>query len=291
MLASSAPILIVGILVVLLAVVAFVFVTAARRGNVGALSRETKQRDKAAAGNAPAGSELVPAEGDDGETPRERVDAALQASSGGTVEARGAGDIAPWEPLDIEDIGLNRRQFFLRGILALVGVGGIGTFGVAALAFIWPTGSTGFGGVINAGATADITNSITTAKTPFYVPAARTYLQLYPASALPNAKKAYAPDPTVLAGMEQGFVALYQRCVHLGCRVPWCLTSQWFECPCHGSKYNAVGEKQGGPAPRGLDRFKVTVANNISVDTSTIITGPPIGTNTTGQQPEGPHCV
>ena len=31
--------------------------------------------------------------------------------------------------------------------------------------------------------------------------------------------------------------------------------SQWFECPCHGSKYNRVGEKHGGPAPRGLDRF------------------------------------
>ena len=69
--------------------------------------------------------------------------------------------------------------------------------------------------------------------------------------------------------MEKGYVALYQKCVHLGCRVPWCETSQWFECPCHGSKYNRVGEKKGGPAPRGLDRFALEVSGgNIIVDTA-----------------------
>jgi cytochrome b6-f complex iron-sulfur subunit len=87
-------------------------------------------------------------------------------------------------------------------------------------------------------------------------------------------------------------VALYQKCVHLGCRVPECVTSQWFECQCHGSQYNRVGEKKGGPAPRGLDRFGITVSgSSLSVDTGTVIVGPPIGTNTTGQEAEGPHCV
>jgi len=80
--------------------------------------------------------------------------------------------------------------------------------------------------------------------------------------------------------------------VHLGCRVPWCKTSQWFECPCHGSQYNRVGEKKGGPAPRGLDRFALSVDGGIvNVDTKQVISGPPIGTNTTGQETEGPHCV
>ncbi|NNC42219.1 MAG: Rieske 2Fe-2S domain-containing protein, partial [Acidimicrobiia bacterium] len=51
----------------------------------------------------------------------------------------------------------------------------------------------------------------------------------------------------VIAG---GFTALWQKCVHLGCRVPWCASSQGFECPCHGSKYNAHGEYFAGPAPR-----------------------------------------
>jgi cytochrome b6-f complex iron-sulfur subunit len=92
--------------------------------------------------------------------------------------------------------------------------------------------------------------------------------------------------------MEAGFVALYQKCVHLGCRVPQCVTSQWFECPCHGSQYNQVGEKKGGPAPRGLDRFATEVAGNVlTVNTGTIIQGPPIGVNTTGQEAEGPHCI
>jgi cytochrome b6-f complex iron-sulfur subunit len=92
--------------------------------------------------------------------------------------------------------------------------------------------------------------------------------------------------------MEAGVVALYQKCVHLGCRVPWCLTSQWFECPCHGSKYNRVGEKKAGPAPRGLDRFPVDAAGGtVVVNTGLVIQGPPIGTNTTGQEAEGPACI
>jgi cytochrome b6-f complex iron-sulfur subunit len=112
----------------------------------------------------------------------------------------------------------------------------------------------------------------------------------YPKSALGKAKSVY--EGSVLGGMEKGIVALYQKCVHLGCRVPWCATSQWFECPCHGSQYNRVGEKKGGPAPRGLDRFAVTVTGSkVTVDTGLITQGPPIGTNTTGQEAEGPHCV
>jgi cytochrome b6-f complex iron-sulfur subunit len=92
--------------------------------------------------------------------------------------------------------------------------------------------------------------------------------------------------------MEAGLVVVYQKCPHLGCRVPSCATSQWFECPCHGSQYNQAGEKKGGPAPRGMDRFKTEVSGGVlNVDTGTVIQGPPIGTNTTGQEAEGPHCV
>ena len=110
-------------------------------------------------------------------------------------------------------------------------------------------------------------------------------------AALPKAEQVYsAPE---LTGMEAGLVALYQKCPHLGCRVPECVTSQWFECPCHGSQYNRVGEKRGGPAPRGMDRFAMSVSADgvLTVDTGTIIQGPPIGTNTTGQEAEGPNCI
>ena len=116
------------------------------------------------------------------------------------------------------------------------------------------------------------------------------WLTAYPASAVEKAKAIY--PPAVLPGMEAGVVALYQKCPHLGCRVPSCQTSQWFECPCHGSQYNQAGEKKGGPAPRGMDRFAMEVTGGVlTVDTGQIFEGPPIGTNTTGQEAEGPHCV
>ena len=41
--------------------------------------------------------------------------------------------------------------------------------------------------------------------------------------------------------------------------------SQWFECLCHGSKYTVLGEKRDGPAPRGMDRFPVRVADGAYV--------------------------
>src|SRR3546814_16684555 len=91
--------------------------------------------------------------------------------------------------------------------------------------------------------------------------------------------------------MEAGLVALYQKCPHLGCRVPECKSSPWFECQRHGSQYNQVGEKKGGPAPRGMDRFPMDMGEGrVTVDTGVIITGQPMGTTTTGQEAEGPHC-
>jgi cytochrome b6-f complex iron-sulfur subunit len=41
-----------------------------------------------------------------------------------------------------------------------------------------------------------------------------------------------------------------------------------------------------------MDRFPVKVdGQKVSVDTGIVVQGPPIGTNTTGQEAEGPHCV
>jgi cytochrome b6-f complex iron-sulfur subunit len=164
------------------------------------------------------------------------------------------------------------------------------------LGFLWPLqGLGGFGGTVNIGKLPDILSAIDAQAKPFYAAQARAYVVRYPKTdpaALAAAKKIYKPAIyTDMSGL--GIVALYQRCVHLGCRVPFCQTSQWFECPCHGSKYNRVGEKKAGPAPRGLDRFYATQSGDgsIVVDTGNIFLGPPIGTNTTGQNAEGPLCV
>ena len=201
-----------------------------------------------------------------------------------------AGERAPvrYEPVDEEELGVTRRQFFNRGILTGFALS-LGGFGAAALAFLWPAGAGGFGGKVNVGSVDDVEKAIDE-KQPFYNASAKVYIQPFPKGDVTKAEKVY--PSTVVAGMAQGFVALYQKCPHLGCRVPWCQTSQWFECPCHGSKYNRVGEKRGGPAPRGMDRFVLEVSgNSIVVDTGTIIQGPPIGTDTTGQGQEGAPCV
>jgi cytochrome b6-f complex iron-sulfur subunit len=289
----------VGIAIAIVAVVALavvgLVVTARSWATTGRLSRETRKRDQAVGGStvadaAPADEASVVEEAGEG---RARADEARKAigAGGSTVpEPRPAGTAVVYEPVDLEELGVTRRQFFNRSILAGSGLG-LGAFGVAALAFLWPSAGGGFGGKVVVGSEADAKDAFDN-KIPYYNAAAKTYIVAYPKEDLPKAKKVTAYTAPIIAGMEAGYVALYQKCVHLGCRVPWCPSSQWFECPCHGSKYNRVGEKQGGPAPRGLDRFVLTVSGgNITVDTGLLVLGPPIGTNTTGQSPEGAPCV
>jgi len=275
----------IPIIVILLIAVATTIVLAAnrQRGTTGGLSRETRHRDSGAA----APSELSTSTELE-TTGRERADD-TRATYEGVPARRGRGDVTAWEPVDEEELGVARRQFLNRGLGLVVGFSLAG-FGAACLGFLWPTGSSGFGGKIAAGKLSDIVAYIQAHAAPFYIPEARAYVQQYPKEDLPAAKKVYSA--VTYAGMEEGFVALYQRCVHLGCRVPWCQSSQWFECPCHGSKYNRVGEKKAGPAPRGMDRFAILVSGGqLTINTGDIELGPPIGTNTTGQQQEGPLCV
>ena len=88
-------------------------------------------------------------------------------------------------------------------------------------------------------------------------------------------------------------IALSWRCPHLGCRVPWCDSSAEFECPCHGSIFNRVGEYREGPAPRGMDRYPTTVDENgvVVIDTSIVIEGPPPGPESIDEPPAGPRCI
>jgi cytochrome b6-f complex iron-sulfur subunit len=277
----------IPIIVIIAVGIATVIVLAAnrQRAATGALSRETRQRD-ASTEPAPASEASTSTEVET--TGRERADD-TRAIYENLPATRGRGDAVVWEPVDEEELGVSRRQFLNRGILTTVGFSVAG-FGAACLGFLWPSGTGGFGGKVGAGKISDILSFIEANSQPFYVPQARAYIVQYPKADLPAAKKVYSP--TTYEGMEKGLVALWQRCVHLGCRVPFCDTSQWFECPCHGSKYNRVGEKKAGPAPRGLDRFAIIVAgDSLTVNTGIIEIGPPIGTNTTGQQQEGPLCV
>jgi cytochrome b6-f complex iron-sulfur subunit len=282
--------IVIAVAVVIVLAIVFLVATARRdrAAATGLLSKETRRRDR---GRANSLIEDVSAD-EPVRTGREvERSAVLERRGEGTavVVASKAAPPSPYMPIDEEAYGVTRRQFFNRGIVGMM-VLGLSGFGASLLGFLWPSLSGGFGSKIKAGSLADITNEINSKKEPFYVPEGRFYINPYPKDDVPKAAKIYSGG--VVEGMKSGVVALYQKCVHLGCRVPWCKSSQWFECPCHGSKYNRVGEKKGGPAPRGLDRFAVSVVGGqVIVDTKQVILGPAIGTNTTGQEQEGPHCA
>jgi cytochrome b6-f complex iron-sulfur subunit len=157
---------------------------------------------------------------------------------------------------------------------------------------LWKGSEGGFGSKISAGKIEDVIQLIRSNKGFLYLSEARAWVTEYPKDALGKGQAVYGGQAPVFTGMQAGIVALYQKCPHLGCRVPECSSSQWFECPCHGSQYNQVGEKKGGPAPRGMDRFGVSVTNGVlTIDTGAVFAGPAIGINTTGQEAEGPHCI
>jgi cytochrome b6-f complex iron-sulfur subunit len=253
---------------------------------IGELSRETRRRDRSL--DLPADVVPPPPERPSGR----EVEAAAEREwrGGSTLVLAPPAEPVVLPPPDPEVIAVTRRQFLNRGVISMF-VLGLSGFGASVLAFLWPSSTGGFGGKIDLpDGLADILAKINDTKEPYYYAPGRLYVSPYPKEALPKAEQVY--EGGVLEGMKQGIVALYQKCPHLGCRVPWCKTSQWFECPCHGSQYNRVGEKKGGPAPRGMDRFPVNVdGQKVSVDTGIVVQGPPIGTNTTGQEAEGPHCV
>ena len=68
---------------------------------------------------------------------------------------------------------------------------------------------------------------------------------------------------------EDGVEALWWKCVHLGCTVPWVAGQNQFICPCHGSVYSYNGSRISGPAPRALDAMPVTVNDDGSLTVNT----------------------
>ncbi len=137
--------------------------------------------------------------------------------------------------------GLNRRQFLgYAWAAALVALGGE-TLG-AMFNFLKPVSTGGFGGVIRAGKAAEFApGSVNLVK------AGRFYLRRFD---------------------DGSFMAFWQRCTHLGCSVPWVEEENQFHCPCHGSLYDERGLVTGGPAPRPLDIFPITIKDGeVFVDT------------------------
>jgi cytochrome b6-f complex iron-sulfur subunit len=141
---------------------------------------------------------------------------------------------------------INRRGF-LGAVWAISLLGVIGQAGAALFEFFQPRIQTGgFGGKVVAGRPNEFRKN-----TVAYVQAGHFYLVRLD---------------------DGGYLALWQRCTHLGCTVPWRKDEKQFHCPCHSSLYNMKGEVTGGPAPRALDLFPIELVNgNLVVDTGHVV--------------------
>jgi cytochrome b6-f complex iron-sulfur subunit len=157
------------------------------------------------------------------------------------------------------------RRTLLRGS-AWLGVGAVlATTGGVIVDFLWQRNVQGFGGIVAAGNVSK------------YPPGSKTKV---------TAGKFWLVHLTQEQG-GPGFLALWQKCPHLGCTVPWepgySFTNRetgeskrgWFRCPCHSSTYDDAGVRVYGPAPRSMDRMALTITpdGEIEVDTGAIEKG------------------
>jgi cytochrome b6-f complex iron-sulfur subunit len=175
--------------------------------------------------------------------------------------------------------GISRRQV-LRYSLAGGVLVWLTEVMVGSIGFLWPNLSGGFGGKVTIGKYNDIKLANSSLPIdqgfPAYVPEARAYIVL-----INPARQDFVPGTdTTGDGSAMNVRSLYQRCPHLGCKPNPCLKNFWFECPCHGSRYDRLGIKaagaQYGPAPRSMDRFSATVHpdGTLELDTGKITLGP-----------------
>lgn len=196
-------------------------------------------------------------------------------ASGRTASAESpviAPEIIQRHVLDGDAIAVERdpeRRVSRRTVLqgsAWLGIGAVlATTGGVIVDFLWQRNVEGFGGIVAAGSVSK------------YPPGSKTKI---------TAGKFWLVHLTPEQG-GPGFLALWQKCPHLGCTVPWepgfSFTDKasgeakrgWFRCPCHQSTYDDAGVRVFGPAPRSMDRMALTITpgGEIEVDTGAIEKG------------------
>ncbi|GIT45687.1 MAG: hypothetical protein Ct9H300mP12_02720 [Acidimicrobiales bacterium] len=217
------------ILLVVLAVAVLAGASRRRDRSAAGLSREARQRDV-------ANPLLGGADADAAPSGREVEAAAVAARSGSDVVAVESAPPEPFVAPDPTAVGVSRRQFFNRSLVGMMGFG-LSGFGGASIAFLWPQGGSGFGSKIKVGNVVELLADISANNGFLYKPEGRMWITAYPNGAVEKARATYsAPELAgmtagVQGGFDAGLIALYQKCPHLGCRVPNCVSSQWFECP------------------------------------------------------------
>jgi cytochrome b6-f complex iron-sulfur subunit len=175
--------------------------------------------------------------------------------------------------------GVPRRRV-LRTALGLGIAMWLTELGAGTIGMIWPAIATGNKSKVLIGTLSEVkaqNSSLPIDKGfPAYYSAAKAYVML-----IDTSRQQFLPGEDATGdGTDINVRALYQRCPHLGCKPNPCLKNFWFECPCHGSRYDRLGTKalgaQFGPAPRSMDRFATVVDSSgaLSVDTLKITLGP-----------------
>jgi cytochrome b6-f complex iron-sulfur subunit len=225
----------------------------------------------------------------DEETPKESKEK-LPAKPMTAVSASGSHAVVVAQPAPPPGPALpqiSRRQMVVGGFWTAIT--GLTAITVAALVnFMWPRQAQKAGGVFTLDVNA---NDIPVGER-------REYVILQPSKSNPlqsietklylvhlneeQAQLNLAPDK---AG---AYLALSRKCPHLGCTVPYVESftfpdpdngqqpvTGWFRCPCHGSTYSDSGRRVFGPAPRSMDLFALTIAEDgtMSVDLSAGIQG------------------
>jgi cytochrome b6-f complex iron-sulfur subunit len=184
------------------------------------------------------------------------------------------------ESAEMERHGISRRRMLRRAVGLTLGLVSAEA-GLGSLMWLYPNLAGQFGSVITLKSkstfpAAQQKDFALDSKGIFYQSAAKSYIMhlqtggsttfLLNGASLDDA---LAAENWVKDGDGTYWLALYQVCVHLGCKVPFRDDCNSFKCPCHGSHYNIDGEYLDGPAPRSLDRFTIQFDNsgNVQVDT------------------------
>ncbi|MGD8603630.1 MAG: Rieske 2Fe-2S domain-containing protein [Anaerolineales bacterium] len=148
-----------------------------------------------------------------------------------------------------------QRRSFLNGLWVLAGATAVTEISLTGLRFLAPRATEGeFGGIFDVG---DASQYPAGSVTP--VEAGRFYL---------------------VRLEDGGFLAIYRRCTHLGCAVPFEPAQGQFVCPCHGSAFTTDGDVLNAPAPRPLDLFEISLSGSGSL---IVDTGQPIERDTISQ--------
>jgi cytochrome b6-f complex iron-sulfur subunit len=184
------------------------------------------------------------------------------------------------EAAEIAKQKLSRRRFLRRSMLAVFGLSATASV-AGAINLLYPNLAGQFGAILTVGKKADFPVArpgsfrIDQAGV-FYHQEAKTYIvHLAKDTAFSlngTALEDQLAAETIVKDSDGTYwIGLYQRCVHLGCTVPFRNDCVSFKCPCHGSHYHVTGEYLDGPAPRSLDRFALSFnGEDVVIDTGTL---------------------